>query len=161
MAEFKQEAIVNENPTVDLASAPGAQNPLMQATVTTSTISSNDNSDFIDAEKRILELCAQHPEGISDNLLKQLIPQISNEQRQAALNRLSSLNKVDFLRSSQGIFFRLKDNSTSHLPSSSTEDEKLVYTILKEAGTKGIWIRDISTKINGKSMAFTGNFLAL
>jgi len=30
-------------------------------------------------------------------------------------------------------------------------DEKLVYTVIKEAGNKGIWIRDIGTKTNVKS----------
>lgn len=30
-------------------------------------------------------------------------------------------------------------------------DEKLVYTVIKEAGNKGIWIRDIGIKTNVKS----------
>lgn len=108
----------------------------------------------INAEQRILELCAQNPDGINDVILQHGMPQISKEQRLAALNRLLSLGKLDLLKSAQlGIVYRLKDNldPSSLTGSNSDMDEKLVYTVIKESGNKGIWIRDISTKTNVKS----------
>lgn len=121
------------------------------------------NSDPLNAEQRILELCAKYPkEGVSDQTLQQHLPQINAQQRLAAINRLLSLGRLDLLKSPQlGIVYRLKDNvdptqlgSGGSSGNSQTDmDEKLIYTLIKEAGNKGIWIRDISTKTNVKSVA--------
>lgn len=49
--------------------------------------------------------------------------------------------------------YRLKNNldPSSLMSNNSDMDEKLVYTVIKEAGNKGIWIRDIGIKTNVKS----------
>jgi DNA-directed RNA polymerase III subunit RPC6 len=115
--------------------------------------------DPINAEQRILELCAQNPDGINDVILQTAMPQVTAQQRLAALNRLLSLNKLDLLKSAQlGVVYRLKDPSkldaNSLLSNSNSDmDEKLVYAVIKESGNKGIWIRDISIKTNVKSTA--------
>ena len=115
-------------------------------------------ADPINTEQRILELCAQNPDGINDLILRTRMPQVTSEQRLAALNRLLSLGKLDLLKSAQlGVIYRLKDpklDPNSLLSSSNSDiDEKLVYAIIKESGNKGIWIRDISNKTNVKSTA--------
>jgi hypothetical protein len=82
------------------------------------------------------------------------MPQVTDQQRLAALNRLLSLGKLDLLKSAQsGILYRLKSNldPSSLMTNNSDMDEKLVYTVIKESNNKGIWIRDISTKTNVKS----------
>jgi DNA-directed RNA polymerase III subunit RPC6 len=108
--------------------------------------------DPINAEARILELCAQNPDGINDIILQHGMPQVTAQQRLAALNRLLSKQKIDLLKSAQlGIVYRLKekDKLTDHqLTASSGDsqssnlgsvdmDEKLVYTVIKESGNKG------------------------
>ena len=121
-------------------------------------------ADPINAEQRILELCAQHPDGISDTILQQEMPTINAQQRLAALNRLLSLGKLDLLKSAQlGIVYRLKDNLdiSSALSSNGDLDEKLVFSIIKESGNKGIWIRDISIKTNVKSTALNKTLKSL
>jgi DNA-directed RNA polymerase III subunit RPC6 len=136
---------------------------------------SNDKVDPINAEQRILELCAQNPEGINDTILQHGMPQVSAQQRVAALNRLLSQQKLDLLKSAQlGIVYRLKDKDklTDHQQSSKNTsgadssagadmDEKLVYTVIKESGNKGIWIRDIATKTNVKSAALNKTLKSL
>jgi DNA-directed RNA polymerase III subunit RPC6 len=115
--------------------------------------------DPINAEQRILELCTQNPDGINDLILQTSMPQVTAQQRLAALNRLLSLNKLDLLKSAQlGVVYRLKDPSkldpNSLLSNSNSDmDEKLVYAVIKESTNKGIWIRDISIKTNVKSTA--------
>lgn len=124
----------------------------------------NVDVDPLNVEQRILELCARFPkEGVSDQTLQQQLPQINAQQRLAALNRLLSLGRLDLLKSSQlGIVYRLKDNvdptqlgsgTSGNNNQSENMDEKLIYTLIKEAGNKGIWIRDISTKTNVRSVA--------
>ena len=50
--------------------------------------------DPINAEQRILELCAQNPEGINDIIIQHGMPQVTAQQRLAALNRLLSKQKL-------------------------------------------------------------------
>lgn len=110
----------------------------------------------INAEQNILELCTRNPEGINDVILQNEMPEVSAQQRLAALNRLLSLGKLDLLKSAQlGIVYRLKDklDPTSIVGNNSDLDEKLVYAVIKESGNKGIWIREISMKTNVKSTA--------
>lgn len=110
----------------------------------------------INAEQQIIELCTRNPDGINDAILQSELPLITAQQRLAALNRLLSLGKLDLLKSAQmGIVYRLKDklDPTSIITNSSDLDEKLVYTVIKESGNKGIWIREISMKTNVKSTA--------
>jgi DNA-directed RNA polymerase III subunit RPC6 len=121
-------------------------------------------ADPLNVEQRILELCSKNPkEGVSDTMLQQSLPQVNAQQRIAAVNRLLSLGRLDLLKSSQvGIVYRLKDNvdptqlnsaASSGSNPQSDMDEKLIYTLIKESGNKGIWIRDISTKTNVRSVA--------
>jgi DNA-directed RNA polymerase III subunit RPC6 len=131
---FQQELISNNGKTT-------LQKSLNNSLTSSSTI------DPTDVEKIILELCKQNTDGITDQIIQNAIPNISPEQRIAALNRLLSLNKLDLLKSPQfGLLYRLKDLDT--VMKGSDSDEKLVYSIVKESGNKGIWIRDISVKTN-------------
>ena len=121
---------------------------------TTSQFSESSNimpTDPTNIEKNILELCKQHPDGITDHILQNGIPNISSQQRLAALNRLLSLNKIDLVKSSQlGLLYRLKDLDAV-MKGNYDSDEKLIYTIIKESSNKGIWIRDITVKTNLKT----------
>ena len=128
------------------------------------TSSSTTQIDPIHTEQRILELCTQNPDGINDLILQHHMPQVSAQQRLAALNRLLSLGKLDLLKSAQlGIVYRLKDNldPSSLMTNNSDMDEKLVYTVIKESGNKGIWVRDISIKTNVKSTALNKTLKSL
>lgn len=120
--------------------------------------------DPIHTEQRILELCTQNPDGINDLILQHHMPQVTAQQRLAALNRLLSLGKLDLLKSAQlGIVYRLKDNldPSSLMTNNSDMDEKLVYTVIKESENKGIWVRDISVKTNVKSTALNKTLKSL
>lgn len=112
--------------------------------------------DPTDIEKRILELCSQITSGVNDQMLQEgmIGLNITKEQRLAALNRLLSKGKIDLVKSSQhGLMYRLKDLEALNAVKDSSQDEKLIYSIIKESGNKGIWTRDISTKTNIKTKA--------
>ena len=47
------------------------------------------------------------------------------------------------------------------MTNNSDMDEKLVYTVIKESGNKGIWVRDISSKTNVKSTALNKTLKSL
>ncbi|KAH3856902.1 DNA-directed RNA polymerase III subunit RPC6-like [Dreissena polymorpha] len=102
-----------------------------------------------DQETRILLLCHENPEGINDALIQEHMPQFDVQQRVTAINRLLSTGRIDLLKSSSGkLIYKLKDSSAADPVKGGDQQEKVVYQIIKDAGNKGIWIRDIRFKSN-------------
>ncbi|CAF3547306.1 unnamed protein product, partial [Rotaria sp. Silwood1] len=119
-------------------------------------VSSTSNFDPINLESEILQLCLQYPNGVSNKILENSFPNVTLEQRVNALNRLSSLQKIDFLKSlneSSSFIYRIRDpmnksNSSISIGNEITDQmERTVYQVVKESGNLGIWIRDIRFKI--------------
>ncbi|XP_074655052.1 DNA-directed RNA polymerase III subunit RPC6-like [Tubulanus polymorphus] len=107
-----------------------------------------ENTDAVDLEKRVIELCEQFPKGITDAMIQTCAPHLTPQQRVQALNRLLSSGKIDLLRSGNQLLYKLKDPESASKVKGSDHQEKLVYQIIEEAGNKGIWIRDIRYKSN-------------
>ncbi|XP_077987941.1 DNA-directed RNA polymerase III subunit RPC6-like [Glandiceps talaboti] len=105
-------------------------------------------TDAVDLENRILELCQQNPKGIGDAKIQDDMPHIDVRQRVTAINRLLSTGRIDLLKTSAGLLYRLKDAQAPIKVRGSDNQEKLIYQIIEEAGNKGIWIRDIRYKSN-------------
>lgn len=102
-----------------------------------------------DLETRILLLCHQNPDGINDTTIQEDMPQFDVKQRVTAINRLLSTGRIDLLKSSTGkLIYKLKDTGATDPVKGADQQEKVVYQIIKEAGNKGIWIRDIRFKCN-------------
>ncbi|KAL4238043.1 DNA-directed RNA polymerase III subunit RPC6 [Mactra antiquata] len=102
-----------------------------------------------DLETRVLLMCHQNPEGITDALIQEDMPHFDVKQRVTAINRLLSTGRIDLLKSSSGkLIYKLKDSSSQDAVKGSDQQEKVVYQIIKDAGNKGIWIRDIRFKCN-------------
>lgn len=59
-----------------------------------------------------------------------------------------SQGHLDLLKQKGQLFYRLKDASKTKVVKGADNEEKVVYTIIAEAGNKGIWIRDIRLKSN-------------
>lgn len=104
--------------------------------------------EAIDLETRIIELCQNMPDGITDTVIQNEMPQCTPQQRVTAINRLLSTGKIDLLRTGNKLVYKLKDPDAASLIKGGDNQEKLVYQIIKEAGNKGIWIRDIRFKCN-------------
>lgn len=121
------------------------------------TASASESTDFdpVNLESAIIQLCLQFPNGVTDKILENSFRTVTLQQRVSALNRLLSLNKIDLLKSATepGTFlYRIRDTSNA-LGSSigtgggaSDQMERVVYQLVKESGSLGIWMRDIRTK---------------
>ncbi|XP_060592194.1 DNA-directed RNA polymerase III subunit RPC6-like [Ruditapes philippinarum] len=102
-----------------------------------------------DLETRIIMLCHKNPDGINDALIQEDMPQFDVKQRVTAINRLLSTGRIDLLKSSTGkLIYKLKDPGATDVLKGGDQQEKVVYQIIKDAGNKGIWIRDIRFKSN-------------
>lgn len=99
-------------------------------------------------EDRIMALCAENPKGINDELIQKNEPQLQVQQRVAAINRLLTMGKIELLRASSGLIYRLKCTSGASQIKGIDNQDRLVYQVIESAGNKGIWIRDIRHKCN-------------
>ncbi|KAK3093269.1 hypothetical protein FSP39_013476 [Pinctada imbricata] len=99
-------------------------------------------------EDRILQLCQENPDGISDTAIQKELPQCDAQLRVTTINKLLSTGKIDLMKSGSKLIYKAKGVDVSSNLKLGDTQEKLVYQIIKEAGNKGIWIRDIRYKCN-------------
>ncbi len=120
---------------------------------------------------RILSLCREVPQGISDKALQSALGDVDSSERAAAINRLLHRGSIDLFKSSEkGLLYRARGGGAAGgggegggaggagadagggggrpALKGGDSEEKLVYRIIEEAGNKGTWIRDIRIKSN-------------
>ncbi|XP_012942278.1 DNA-directed RNA polymerase III subunit RPC6 isoform X2 [Aplysia californica] len=116
-------------------------------------------AEEIDIESKIIELCSQNPKGISDEVIKQSVPQCDIQQRVTAVNRLLSTNRLELLKSGSKLLYRLKDPEAAKEVKGADTEEKVVFQIIKDAQNKGIWTREIRMKSNLKNIQVLNKIL--
>lgn len=88
-------------------------------------------------------------DGLSNSDISELVAHASVEQRVAAINKLLQQGQLEILTRNNNLIYRYKDPlRVSNVPKGADNEEKIVYSIIEEAGNKGIWIRDIRVKSN-------------
>jgi len=99
--------------------------------------------------ERIIGLCKDFPQGLSDKVLQNEMPGCEPKNRALAINQLLSTGKIDLLTSPEGVvFYKLKGAISKAAGVRGDQEEKIVFKIIEEAGNKGTWIRDIRIKSN-------------
>lgn len=120
-----------------------------EMTDTPSNLTSSASIEPLDLEEKILDLCGACPEGISDAELQiKIPPSIDAQQRATAINRLLAKSKLDLLKSGQMILYKIKISADTAKFVGASSEETLVYRVIEESKTKGIWIRDIRNATN-------------
>ena len=97
--------------------------------------------------ERILTLCQEFPQGVSDKVLQTALQDTDAKSRASTINNLLVSGKIDLFKSEKGLLYRAKTNQAATKIKGDAE-EKLVYKIIEEAGNTGTWIRDIRIKSN-------------
>ena len=99
--------------------------------------------------ERIATLCKDFPQGLSDKVLQNDMPDVDAKLRALAINQLLNSGKIDLFTSSEtgGLLYRLRGSSKA-ANVRGDQEEKIVFRIIEEAGNKGTWIRDIRIKSN-------------
>jgi len=102
----------------------------------------------IELEDKILELCGEFPDGLPDGVIQLRIPNITAQQRATAINRLLAQAKLDLLRSGASLLYKARNSANLEKIKGATNEETIIYRIIEESGTRGIWVRDIRTQSN-------------
>ncbi|XP_014255190.1 probable DNA-directed RNA polymerase III subunit RPC6 [Cimex lectularius] len=101
-------------------------------------------------EQIILSIAAAAgTKGCFDEDIVKTLPNLPGEQRVACINRLIAKRLLDVYQIGNKIAYKARtpDSDPADLKGADNE-EKIVYEIVKEAGNKGIWMRDIRLKSN-------------
>lgn len=120
----------------------------MEAKAGSSTEQDADTNSTELMQQRIIALAQARPKGISDKDLTNELPDLQPLQRAQIINKLLSEGHIDLFKQGGSLLYRLKDPSKAKVAKGADNEEKIVYTIIEEAGNKGIWIRDIRFKSN-------------
>ncbi|KDR19576.1 DNA-directed RNA polymerase III subunit RPC6 [Zootermopsis nevadensis] len=105
-------------------------------------------SSLESSEHRILALAKGSGKGISDKDIQNEVPDLRPDQRASIINKLLAQGYFDLFNQGGTLLYKLKDPSRIQKVKGADNEEKIVYSIIEEAGNKGIWIRDIRFKSN-------------
>lgn len=114
--------------------------------MTTPSTSSTETIDLIG--QQIIALAQGKSNGISNDDLLALLPDINAAERVGAINKLLQQGLLEILTKNNQLIYRLKDASKPSMPKGADNEEKIVYSIIEEGGNTGIWIRDIRVQSN-------------
>ncbi|XP_012285444.1 probable DNA-directed RNA polymerase III subunit RPC6 isoform X1 [Orussus abietinus] len=106
------------------------------------------NRSIIRPSMIIIALAQTKVKGISDKDIAAEMPELLPQRKAEAINKLLTQGYIDLFKQGNALIYRLKDPSKAKTAKGADNEEKIVYTIIEEAGNKGIWIRDIRFKSN-------------
>lgn len=97
----------------------------------------------------LVMLAKSKPQGISNDDIKTNLANVPPEVRVHAVNKLIQQEMLDIMKKGEALIYRLKDPAKkSSAPSDMDNEERIIYNIIEEGGSTGIWIRDIRVKAN-------------
>ncbi|KAK4289934.1 hypothetical protein Pmani_012264 [Petrolisthes manimaculis] len=100
-------------------------------------------------EQRVLELCGEFKQGITYQIIQNDMPQLKLDIIVQIINKLLATSRVDMLKKDNDILvFKLRDPGTIHRIKGAEPEEQVVYKIIEECTTSGIWAREIRAKSN-------------
>ncbi|CAH1365268.1 hypothetical protein MTP99_001554 [Tenebrio molitor] len=112
------------------------------------TEATSSGNEEITNEDRLLELAKSRPEGISNENIKQCIPNLPLEELAVIINKCLKNGSLELFKTKDKLLYKYKDSSKKSVVRGADNEEKIVFKIIEEAGNKGIWIRDIRFKSN-------------
>lgn len=104
---------------------------------------------FIYIFHRLIAVIRTRPKGISDEDLRNEMPDLKPRQRAEIINKFLSQGQIELFNKQGVLFYRFKDSTK--LVKGSTNEERIIYKIVEEAGNEGIGIGDIRNKTNLKN----------
>eukprot|EP00873_Tetraselmis_striata_P028789 jgi/Tetstr1/449053/TSEL_036268.t1 len=100
------------------------------------------------AEKAVLELCREHPEGLPENVLEKELAGFSISQKAAAINSLLQQHRLQMLQGADTLLYKEVVSSEAVRFKGLGSEDMLVYQVIHQAGNIGIWTKDLKHKSN-------------
>jgi DNA-directed RNA polymerase III subunit RPC6 len=93
-------------------------------------------------------LCQENEGGVTNRVLDQVFTGVRPEMRALVINKLLSNNKIEILTKGDQLLYRVGQSDKG-----KNDEERVVYSIIENAGNKGIWTKDIRFKCNISMLA--------
>lgn len=90
-------------------------------------------------------MCQQNASGVTEKMLQKEMSSVDKFVRVKAINELLTTGKIKLGRIGSAPVYLAADSGANE---GTDDEEKVVYAIIREAGNKGIWNRDIRNKSN-------------
>ncbi|XP_071524620.1 DNA-directed RNA polymerase III subunit RPC6 isoform X1 [Panulirus ornatus] len=100
-------------------------------------------------EQRVIQLCGEFKQGITYQIIQNDMPELKLSEIVTVINRLLANSRIDMLKKNEDeLVFKLRDPGSLHRIKGAEPEEQVVYKIIEECGTQGIWAREIRAKSN-------------
>ncbi|XP_045602890.1 DNA-directed RNA polymerase III subunit RPC6 isoform X2 [Procambarus clarkii] len=100
-------------------------------------------------EQRVIQLCEEFKQGITYQIIQNDMPELKLPQIVAVINKLLANSRIDMLKKDDDVLvFKLRDPGSLHRIKGAEPEEQVVYKIIEECGTQGIWAREIRARSN-------------
>lgn len=90
-------------------------------------------------------MCQRNASGVTEKMLQKEMSSVDKVARVGAINELLTSGKIKLGRQGSAPVYLASDGEGNE---GGDEEEKVVYSIIKEAGNKGIWNREIRNRSN-------------
>lgn len=102
-----------------------------------------------EVEQRVLQLCGEFKQGITYQIIQNDMPTLKLQHIVEIINKLLATSRIDMLKKDDDVLvFKLRDPGSLHRVKGAEPEEQVVYKIIEESGTQGIWAREIRAKSN-------------
>ncbi|GAX75508.1 hypothetical protein CEUSTIGMA_g2951.t1 [Chlamydomonas eustigma] len=96
----------------------------------------------------ILEVLRQHPEGCSQEQFERDLGSIPLQSRADALNRLLSKSRIQLFNRDGNLLYKEVSAEDAVKFRGLTNEELMLYQIIKQSGNTGLWTKDMKIKTN-------------
>lgn len=97
-------------------------------------------------ETRFVTLCEKYPEGLREDVLAKEMSDVDVAARATLINSLAARRRLSFLQQGDVIAYKLIGKQESDKTGGMSQEESVVYQLVKEEGAKGVWRRIIVRK---------------
>lgn len=97
-------------------------------------------------ETRFITLCDKYPDGLREDVLAKEMNDVDVASRASLINSLAARRRLQFLQVGDVIAYKLVGQVESDKTGGMSQEESVVYQLVKEEGAKGVWRRIIVRK---------------
>lgn len=98
-------------------------------------------------ESKFFALCQRYPDGLKEDVLAREMSEVDVKVRADMINSLAARRRLAFLQTADNkIAYKLIGKKESDKTGGMSQEESVVYQLVKEEGAKGVWRRIIVRK---------------
>lgn len=99
-------------------------------------------------QELVLEVCRKHPQGASQSVLDAELGSVPPEVRVSAINALFQQHRLLAFQQGPNLLYKEQLLEDAQKFKGLSDVDRLVYQVIKQAGTSGVWTKDMKVRTN-------------